>query len=121
MVHFYYVGHFDPCDFVDTTVRPQQPKVQRPLSREAAERVLATFDARIARYVWYDDSGYVGCSWSHAPYALWDTIHRFALALAEAEVALVMNEAPCWLIEYPEDARRRQAEFCGYRPYSELI
>lgn len=111
MLHFHYVGHFDPRDFVDLSARPCKPKVQRPLPREAAERVLARFDPKIAQYVWYDESGYVGCSWSEAPQRLWESIHRFAVALAEAEKAVVMNEPPGWLIEYPEDARRAQEEF----------
>ena len=110
MLHFHYVGHFDPRDFVDTSERPCRPKVQRPLSREAAGRVLASFDPEIAAYVWYDEGGYVGCGWSQAPHRLWESIHRFALALAEAEGAVVMNESG-WRIEYPEDARRVQEEF----------
>jgi hypothetical protein len=35
----------------------------------------------------------------------------FALALAEAEEAIVTNELPDWLIEYPADARKAQEEF----------
>jgi hypothetical protein len=115
VLHFHYVGHFDPRDFVDCTARPYKPKVQRPLSREAADRVLAGFDPEIAAYVWYDESGYVGCSWSEAPRRLWESIHRFALALAEGEKGVVMNEPPGWLIEYPADARRAQEEFLADR------
>jgi hypothetical protein len=111
VLHYHYVGHFDPRDFVDLLAPSYKPKVQRPLSREAAGRVLAKFDPEIADYVWYDDSGYVECCWSHAPQRLWESIHRFALALAEAEKAVVMNESPGWLIEYPEDARRVQEQF----------
>jgi hypothetical protein len=111
VLHFRYVGHFDPRDFLDLSARPCRPKVQRPLSREAAERVLAGFDLEVAEYVWYDEAGYVTCGWAQAPHRLWDSIHRFALALAEAEGAVVMNEPPGWLIEYPEEARRAQEEF----------
>ena len=108
MFHFHFVGHFDPRDYVDISALPYKPKVQRPLSREAADRMLAKFDAEIAEYVWYDESGYVGCSWSKAPRRLWESIYHFALALAEAENAVVMNEPPAWVIEYPADARRVQ-------------
>jgi hypothetical protein len=110
VLHFHYVGHFDPRDFVDLSARPHKPKVQRPLSREAADRVLARFDPEVAEYVWYDDAGYVGCDWSRAPRQLWEDIHRFALALAEADNAVVMNEPPGWLIEYPAAARKAQEE-----------
>lgn len=111
MLHFHYVGHFDPRDFLDLSTRPCKPKVQRPLPREAVERVLTAFDPEVAAYVWYDEAGYVTCGWAQAPRGLWDGIHQFAVALAEAEGAVVMNEPPGWLIEYPDAARRAQEEF----------
>jgi hypothetical protein len=116
VLHFHYVGHFDPHDFLDLSERPCRPKVQRPLSRAAADRVLAGFDPEVAEYVWYDEAGYVTCGWAQAPHRLWDSIHRFALALAEAEGAVVMNEPPGWLIEYPEEAQRAQEAFWAKWP-----
>jgi hypothetical protein len=64
VLHFHHIGHFDPRDFVDLSSIPHKPKVQRPLSRAAVDRILATFDGAVAEYVWYDESGYVGCSWT---------------------------------------------------------
>src|SRR5262249_53118465 len=61
-------------------------------------------------YVWYDEAGYVVCGWAQAPHRLWESIHQFALFLAKAENAVLMNEPPAWLIEYPEEARRVQEE-----------
>jgi hypothetical protein len=108
MLHSYYVGHFDPPDPVITSVKPLKPKVQRPPSPDAVIRVLEAFDPRIAEFVFYDGAGYVGCSWSRAPLALRDQLTRFARALAEAEGAVVMLEAPGWIIELPHEAGRRQ-------------
>jgi hypothetical protein len=109
--HFHYVGHFDPHDFLNLTKRPYRPKVRQPLSREAADHVLGGFDPEVAEYVCYDEAGYVTCSWAQAPHRLSECIHNFARALAEAEGAVVMNEPPGRLIEYPEEARRAQEEF----------
>lgn len=103
MFHFYYVGHIDPRDSVDYSVRPCKPKLTRPLSRDAVKRVLIGFLPDVARYVDYDHEGFVVCRWSHAPMSLWDSIHRFALALAESERAVLMNEAPQFEIEFPQD------------------
>lgn len=111
MLHFHYIGHFDPRDFMDTSEKPHRPKVTRPLPREAMDRVLADFDPEIADHIWYDEGGYVVCGWAQAPYRYSEPLHRFALALAESEGALVMNEPPGWFIEYPEAARRAQEEF----------
>jgi len=111
VLHFHFVGHFDPHDFLNLTEKPHRLKVQRRLYWETAMRVFAGFGPEVAEYVWYDQVGYIICGWSQAPHRLWDGIHRFALALAEAEGAVVMNEPPGWLIEYPEGARRAQEEF----------
>ena len=111
MFHFHYIGHFDPHDFLDLSKGYSKPKVQLPISRLAAERVLANFDTEIAEYVSYEDAGYVVCSWAYAPHRLWESIGRFAVALAESECAVVMNEPPGWLITYPEHARLAQEEF----------
>ena len=35
MLHFHYVGHFDPRDFVDASEKPYRPKDRHPSSREA--------------------------------------------------------------------------------------
>jgi len=102
MFHFDYVGHFDPRDFLDMSDGECRLKVTRPISREAVDRILAKFDAEVAEYVWYNEAGYAGCDWGQAPVALWDSIHRFARALAESERAIVMGEAPGFLIERPE-------------------
>jgi len=107
--HFHFVGHFDPRDPVDTSAKPHTPKARSPISREAVERVLAACGPEVAKYIEYDDAGgYVTCCWSHAPSRLWGEIHRFAVALAQAEGAVVMNEPPAWPIEYPERARQLQ-------------
>jgi len=111
MIHFHWVGHFDPRDPLDFSVRPWRPKARRPLDHGAVERTLASFP-EVADYVHYDeDGGFVGCYWSDAPGKLWDRVHRFARALAEAEGAVVMNEGPMFLIEFPPAARQAQEEF----------
>lgn len=46
------------------------------------------FDAQIAEYVLYEESGYVSCSWLQASHRLLMSIYRFALARAEAEADL---------------------------------
>lgn len=98
MLHFHYVGHFDPRDYVDTSEKPFRPKAMRLMSREAMDRVLSEFNPAIADYVWYnDDGGYVVCGWAQAPRWFYEPIHLFALALAESKGAVVMNER--WLIE----------------------
>jgi hypothetical protein len=106
MFHFDYVGHFDPADPVDTSVKPLRPKILRPLAHDRVRRLLDDFGGEVARYIEYDDGGYVVCSWSHAPARLSEQIRNFARALAETEVAMVMSEPPLCVIEYPEAARR---------------
>ena len=102
MHHHQYVGHFDPRDPVNTDIRPYQPKVSRPLDRDAAVRLLGSSDPEIIDYVSYSEDGFVQCNWSSAPAKLQEPIIRFARALAEATAAYLMNER--WVIEYPEDA-----------------
>lgn len=86
---------------MDRTERPSKPKVQRPISREAVERTLAAFGKEVKEYVVYVPEGYVRCDWSKAPFDLWDTLERFAKALAKDEEAVVMSED--YLIEYPQE------------------
>jgi hypothetical protein len=116
VLHHYYVGHFDPRDYLDMSAKPFRLKARRTLPREAMDRVLADFDPAIAEYVSYEEGCYVACGWGQAPHWLWEGIHRFALALAESEGAVVMSEPPGWVIEYPEEARRSQEDFWAHRP-----
>lgn len=102
MFHHHYEGHFDPRDPVDTTLRPCQPKVQRPILRGGFERFLASFADDIGEFVCWCMEGYVICDWSYAPHKLWEAVHRFAYALADSEGAVVMSEM--FFVEYPQSA-----------------
>lgn len=108
MLHWHYVGHFDPRDALDRSEKPYKPKVVRPISKAAVNRCLAAFGDEVAEYVSCFPEGYVLCNWSIAPYKLWDRVHRFANALAEAEGAVIMSEA--FIVEYPPQARQTQQE-----------
>src|SRR5262249_32136778 len=92
MFHHHYVGHFDPRDPVDTTLRPCQPKVQRPILREGVEQFLESFADDISEFVCWCEQGYVICNWSYAPRKLWEAVHRFAYELAHSQGAVVMSE-----------------------------
>ena len=48
MLHWFVVGHFDPADPVDLTQSPYQPKVLRPIARNAAEQTLNQFGSGIS-------------------------------------------------------------------------
>jgi len=104
MFHHHYVGHFDPSDPVDMTIRPFQPEVQRPLLRERVGQLLATFPDNIGEYVCWCEEGYVICNWSFAPLLLSDAVHRFAFEVANREGAVVMSEM--FFVEYPPSARK---------------
>jgi hypothetical protein len=106
MLHWHYVGHFDPRDPVDTTVMPYRPRVVRPISEAAVERALRSFGEDVAEFVSYYPEGYVCCNWSVAPARRWQSVHRFAYALAQAEGAVLMSER--YIVEFPPAARQAQ-------------
>jgi hypothetical protein len=106
MLHWHYVGYFDPCDPRDKSAKPNKPKVIRPIPEEAVGRCLETFGKDIAEFIGYFPEGYVLCNWSNAPDNLWGRVIRFANALAEAENAVIMNED--FVIEYPPEAKLLQ-------------
>src|SRR4051812_155197 len=106
MLHWHYVGHFDPCDPIDRAQRPFKPKLLSPIPQEVVETALANFKTNILNYVTYYPEGYVLCNWSIAPFKLWDDIHGFAYAFAEVQGAIVMDER--FLVEYPPDVRQAQ-------------
>lgn len=104
MLHWQYVGHFDPRGAIDISVRPRKPKVVRPIPEDALERCLAAFGEDVTEFVSYLSEGYVICNWSLAPFSLWDRVHRFADALADAEGAVIMSEE--FVVQYPAEARK---------------
>jgi hypothetical protein len=106
MLHWHYVGHFDPRDPVNTSAVIYKPKVVRPISEAVVEGLLSSFGQDIAEFVSRYPEGYVVCNWSVAPYRLWDPVHQFADRLAEVEGAVIMNEQ--FLVEHPPEARRAQ-------------
>jgi hypothetical protein len=108
MLHWHYVGHFDPRDPVDTSAKPYKPKVVRPIPEVAVDRCLVAFGEDVSEFVSYYPEGYVLCNWSVAPFKLWDRVHRFADALAAAEKAVIMSEM--YVVEYPPEARQMQQE-----------
>jgi hypothetical protein len=118
--HFQYVGYFDPRDPVDSSGRPCEPKVQRPLPRDSAIRLLKSFSGELERYVEYDDKGYVVSSWSRAPVRLWEELQRYCRDLAKAEGAVVINEAPLFLIVYPLEAQQEQSRSAEKRTPDEV-
>ena len=111
MLHDEYVGHFDPRDPADLTVRPHRPKVQRSMERQALERALATFTSDVAGFVEWDEKGFAICHWT-APGAERqrpNPVREFARALADAEGAIVMTHM--FQVVYPDLAREMQERF----------
>jgi hypothetical protein len=106
MLHWRYVGHFDPEDPLDTSAKPYRPKVRRPISEEAVDRCLAAFGEDVGEFVSYEPAGYVLCNWSLAPHKLWEHVYRFADTLAQAEDAAIMSEM--FIIENPPEAKQVQ-------------
>lgn len=106
MLHWHYVGHFDPRDPVDTTAKAYRPKVVRPIPEAAVESLLKSFGEDVAEFISYYPEGYVLCNWSVAPAKRWESVHQFAYALAETECAVIMSEG--YTVEFPPAARQTQ-------------
>jgi len=107
--HDDYVGHFDPCDPADLTVRPHRPKVQRPMDRQLLDRALAEFGPEVTGFVEWCESGYAICHWSAATVTVSQDVNRFARALADAAGAVVMTHL--FQIVYSDAARELQERF----------
>jgi hypothetical protein len=103
----FYVGHFDPASFLNTSEEPFKPKVFRPLAQEKMECALAR-NPEIREYVSDDDVGFVKCGWPGVVCPVGLQVYRFAFAIAKSENAVIMDGPPCWLITYPKWAQRMQ-------------
>lgn len=106
MLHWLYVGLFDPRDPTDRSEKPYKPKVIRPISKESVERVMEAVGRDVEEFICYAPEGYVVCNWSAAPHKLWRRVHQFADRLAQAGGAVIMSER--FMVESPPEARLPQ-------------
>jgi len=85
MIHFHYIGHFDPQDTVDLSQMPAPPKPLRPLSVEMVSRLSARFGIALGDQVELSN-GYLFSNLGHE-----GELHPFEAALV-AEGCVVMTQ-----------------------------
>jgi hypothetical protein len=102
MIHWHYIGYFDPRQPIDLAVRPARPKIVRPVSLELASELASRFG--VAEHVEILD-GYL-CS--HL--GMFGMLHPFEAALVE-KGCVVMTEM--FEVVQPPDA------VFGYREFLE--
>lgn len=106
MLHFYYVGHFDLANPVLPASNKRmlpEIKVLNPILASSVNHLLDSY-GEIAEFIHYDKSGFAICHWSSANSFAQGLVKKFAIALASQENAIVMIEAPTFMVVYPDSA-----------------
>jgi hypothetical protein len=102
MVHWHYVGYFDPREPIDLSVRPFQPKPTRPLPEGLVERLAEKSGVAMGEEV-VDCGGYL---LSHL--GSFGQLHHFEAELV-AQGCVVLNEMG--MVVQPQGAVHAYQEF----------
>ena len=111
MIHFHYVGYFDPTDPLDLAREPVAPKPIRSLPDELLTRLAQRFGVTLGNEIVVQD-GYVVSRLGHE-----GELHPLEAALV-AEGCVVMTQEPCRVVQ-PRDAVTAFWRWIRARPVAE--
>ena len=97
MIHFHYIGYFDPRDPLDVSEKPYRPKPLRPVPDELVSRLARRYEVALGEDVDVVD-GYVVSHLGHE-----GELHPFEAALV-AEGCVVMTQGPFRVVQPREAA-----------------